>query len=364
MVIIAFHEAAQAVLQLGGELSSTQIQLNRGLKQGSVLSPILFNIFFGVLIKEFEKRCEAQTTETIVLGVKVQYNLETGFMDEAQQTQQYRGGMRTATVVDVLYADDCVLFTNTVRAMQIMVVLFDDVATTFGMEMALAKTKIVCNQYSKAMEIEAQDVEGGGATVAMPVHNTRRSQQKLTRLQANDAKMFVPTIMIRGEKIEVVPQFRYLGLLDTEDGTLSVEIQARICRMKQRFKEFEGRIFCNDKVSTLPRMQVFKCMILTNGIYASEVWNYTRIEMDRLEKHYFRLMRSTMLMQKYGTTYGEVLRAAREQGVIKVYPLECYVQRQQLKFLWKLLHLEDMALQKIVLHGKLDAQFSMGRGGA
>ena len=64
--------------------------------------------------------------------------------------------------------------------------------------------------------------------------------------------------------------------------------------MNQRFKEFEGLIFFNKEVSTLPRMQVFKCMVMTNGIYASEVWNYTRVEMDRLEKHYFWLLRRTL----------------------------------------------------------------------
>ena len=152
-------------------------------------------------------------------------------------------------------------------------------------------------------------------------------------------------------------------MLDTDDGALGVEIQARICRMKHRFKEFEGRIFCNSEVSILPRMQVFKCMILKNGIYASEVWNYTRVDMDKLEKHYLRLVRNTLLLAKYDTTYQTVLNFAREQGVAKIYPLECYVQRQQLKFLWKVLHLDDMALQRIVLHGKLDPQCSVGRGG-
>ena len=242
-----------------------------------------------------------------------------------------------------------------------MIEEFDDVATLFGMELAINKTKIVCNQYSKAMERETQEI-AGNATVGTPLHNTRGSQA-LAQMQINDASLFIPVIRIRGEKIEVVPQFRYLGMMDTDDGALGMEIQARICRMKQRFKEFEGRIFCNQEISTLPRMQVFKCMVLTNGIYASEVWNYTRVEMDRLEKHYFRLLRRTLFLMKYDTTYLTVLNTAREQGVVKLYPLECYVQRQQLKFLWKILHLNDLALQRIVLHSKLDAQFSRGRGG-
>ena len=281
-------------------------------------------------------------------------------MDDSQ-IQRRKHGMRTATIVDVLYADDCGLFTNTIRSMQIMMVEFDEVATLFGIKLAITKIKVVCNQYSKAMEIEEREAEE--TSMPTPVQHDTRGSRELTRMQTNDRTLLVPVILIRNEKIEVVPQFRYLGVLDTDDGALDMEIQARICRMKQRFKEFEGRIFCNNEVSTLPRLQVFKCMVLTNGIYASEVWNYTRKGMDRLEKHYFRLLRSTLFLAKYDTTYLTVLSTAREQGVVKLYPLECYAQRQQLKFLWKILHLNDMALQRIVLHSKMDSQFSRGRGG-
>ena len=67
-IIIGFHEGATAAIQLNGELSPSRIPLNHGLKQGSVLSPVLFNIFFGVLIKEFEQRCATKITATKVLG--------------------------------------------------------------------------------------------------------------------------------------------------------------------------------------------------------------------------------------------------------------------------------------------------------
>lgn len=358
-IIIGFHEGSTAVLQINGELSPILIPLNRGLKQGSVLSPILFNIFFGVLIKEFEHRCSARTTATKVLGVEVMYNINNGFLDD-KQIQKRKPGYGKATVIDVLYADDCVLFTNTIREMQTMVVCFDEVATIFGMELAIGKTKVVCNHFSKAMELEAR--KGDAGTEEEPRHNTRGGRV-LMEIMHNEPSLLVPIIKVRGESIEVVSHFRYLGAEDKDDGSLGVEIQARICRMKQRFKEFEGRVLCNSRISTLPRIQVFKCVIMTNGTYACEVWNYTRAEIDRLEKHYFRLLRGTLLMRKYETTYLQVLTQAREEGVVKVYPIECFVQRQQLKFLWKVLHLEDDALQKIILHGRLDQSLSIGRTG-
>ena len=140
--------------------------------QGSLLSPILFNIFFGVLAKEFEKRCTLHSTEETILGVSAQYNLADGFMDDKQIRRQ-KPGMRTATVVDVLYADDCVA----IRAIQLMIVVqFDEVSILFGMEFAISMTKIVCNQYSKAMELEARDKEDGHAVVEVATYDTRGSR--------------------------------------------------------------------------------------------------------------------------------------------------------------------------------------------
>ena len=72
-----------------------------------------------MLTGEFEKRCAVRTSKETVLGVKVQYNLDGGFMDDSQK-QPRKPGMRTAIIVDVLYADNCVLFTSTISAMQII----------------------------------------------------------------------------------------------------------------------------------------------------------------------------------------------------------------------------------------------------
>ena len=135
---------------------------------------------------------------------------------------------------------------TTVCCSRTQLVLFDEVSTLFGMELAINKTKIVCNHYSKAMELEARNEEYGGRVMEEAQHDTRGSRTRVES-QTEDVSLFMPTIRVQEENIEVVPQFRYLGLANTDDGALGVEIQARICRMKQRFKEFEGRIFCNNE---------------------------------------------------------------------------------------------------------------------
>ena len=67
-----------------------------------------------------------------------------------------------------------------------MVICFDEVATIFGMELAIiGKTKVVCNHFfSKSMELEAR--KGDAATEEEPQHDTRGSRTLLELLQ-NDS---------------------------------------------------------------------------------------------------------------------------------------------------------------------------------
>lgn len=84
----------------------------------------------------------------------MQYNLDNGYINYKKIE------MRTTTIVDILYADDCVLFNNTIRAM-------------LGMKLTIAKTKVVCNQFSKAMEIKAQGLEEQLVSIQEAVGNSQ-----------------------------------------------------------------------------------------------------------------------------------------------------------------------------------------------
>ena len=162
--------------------------------------------------------------------------------------------------------------------------IFDQVATIFGMVIAIDKTKVICNAISKAMYAR------GISTEEVRYHTRRHTQL----VKEEGGQHVVPKISIRGKVIEVVPSFKYLGLHDTEDGALENTFRARIIRMEFRFKQFQGRALMNRHISIEVRLSVFKTVVMTNGLYALETWNYTTNDIARMKRHYFRLLRDVL----------------------------------------------------------------------
>jgi hypothetical protein len=58
-LIRALHEESEATVFVNGESSESFVTTN-GLKQGSVLSPLLFNIFFGAIMNAARKEWNSQ----------------------------------------------------------------------------------------------------------------------------------------------------------------------------------------------------------------------------------------------------------------------------------------------------------------
>ena len=131
----------------------------------------------------------------------------------------------------------------------------------------------------------------------LPTEEVRYHTRRHTQLvEDKGGQHITPRISIRGKMIEVVPpSFKYLGLHDTEDGTLENTVRARIIRIKFRFKQFQGRVLMNCNISIEARLSVFKTVLMTNGVYACETGNYTTNDIARIERHYFRLLRDVLL---------------------------------------------------------------------
>ena len=98
-----------------------------------MISPMLFNIMFGAIVHAARTKYEQE-------GLGVQLWQQDGVISGR------RRGIDNASafiITDVEFADDCVLLAESEEDLQQMVNLFHIIATAFGQEISIKKTKIM-----------------------------------------------------------------------------------------------------------------------------------------------------------------------------------------------------------------------------
>ena len=129
-----FHDGMQACVRLDDKVCSKWFAVEQGLRQGCVLAPLLFNIFFAVVIK----------------GASTRFKANKGIMD----TKGGRGGRGEATAGEsafstslwgTLYADDAGVVSRSPKQLRKMMgVVIVVVCAAFVLTVSDAKTEIMC----------------------------------------------------------------------------------------------------------------------------------------------------------------------------------------------------------------------------
>jgi hypothetical protein len=101
-VIQALHDGAQATVNVEGHRGVSFVTTN-GLKQGSVLSPMLFNIFFGAIIQAARKEFRADR-----LGIEINTRIRGQMLTPRVDAKRCKL-KEVKTISDIGFADDLVL---------------------------------------------------------------------------------------------------------------------------------------------------------------------------------------------------------------------------------------------------------------
>ena len=128
------HEGQRGQIRLEGDLSESFPNSN-GVKQGFVLAPTLFSIFFSMMLKQVNEDLEDED------GVYVRYGLDGSLFNLRRlqaHTKTHEGLIR-----DLLFADDVTLVAHTERALQSITSCFANDAQLFGLEVSLKKTEVL-----------------------------------------------------------------------------------------------------------------------------------------------------------------------------------------------------------------------------
>ena len=131
-LIESFHSNMKGTVQFNGNLSEPFDMCSR-VKQGCVLAPSLFEIFFALLLRH--------TFGTAQEGIYLWTRSDGSLFNLAHL--KVRTNVCKALIRDMLFADDAAVMTHTQRELQLLMDHFSQACKDFGLIISLKKTNIL-----------------------------------------------------------------------------------------------------------------------------------------------------------------------------------------------------------------------------
>ena len=230
--IKAFYREASACVRVDGELSES-FDIGMGVRQGCVMSPWLFNVFMDGCMREMKAKVGNA-------GAKLRMN-DVDW-----------------PVVGCLFADDTVLLAESERELQRVVDEFHRVCTRRKLRVNAGKSKVIV--------FERRQVE---------------ALQFSTPYRVNVPVAENCEIILGGEKMEVVKEFKYLGTVLCKHGEMDGEIRARAVKGRSAIGALD-RIMKGRNVSMEVKRGLRNSILLPTLTYGSETWTWNSAQQSRL----------------------------------------------------------------------------------
>ena len=295
-LVISFHEDMKACIQFDGSTSDC-FDVRNGVKQGCVLAPTLFSIYFSVLL-----RCAFGGNQD---GVYIRSRADGSLFNLAR----LRAKSKTVELLcrELLFADDAELTAHEETTLQGLLDNLSRACDLFCLTISVKKTEVI------------------GQGTAIP-----------------------PSITLHGNPLRTVPKFTYLGSVATSTNSLDEEINVRIGRAAASFGKLSKRAWENQKLTRKTKVQIYNTCVLPTLLYGSETWTVYSRQEKRLNSFHMRCLRRILNIKwQDRITNEEVLRQA---GIPSLFET---LRRNRLRWLGHVSRMDDTRLPKRVLYGEL-----------
>ena len=294
----------KGTVQFNGNLSEP-FDMHSGVKQGCVLAPTLFGIFFALLLRH--------AFGTAQEGIYLQTRSDSSLFNLAHL--KVRTKVHEALIRDMMFADDAAVVTHTQRKLQLLMDHFSQACKDFGLTISLKKTNVL------------------GQDIPAP-----------------------PVITIKDYELKVIHQFTYLGSTITNNLSLDPEINKRIRKVATTLTHLTSRVWTNPKLTVKMKMAVYNACILSTLLYGSETWTTYAHQEKRLNTFHLRSLQCILgISWQDKVTNTDVLSCT---GLPTMYTL---LRQCQLCWLGHVHHMEDGQILKDILYGELTSgQRSIG----
>ena len=130
-LISSFHANMFARVRVGSS-HTDRIEVRNGLRQGCSMAPMLFNLFFSLVLETWRSKMEELCPGH---SVSFRFNINGNLFNRS------RTSCKTSSAPDLELADDAVLITPSREAAQIALSTFADVAASFGLSVNFPRRK-------------------------------------------------------------------------------------------------------------------------------------------------------------------------------------------------------------------------------
>jgi hypothetical protein len=288
-----------------------EFSIKAGVKQGCVLSPLLFNMYLDFVVRQALRRFGER-------GVKMGVGEEKHWHDPvgAIRGMEIRGYLLISAL---LYADDTALVALSYEEVCEMIQILEDVTSEWGLTISIAKTKIL-------------------------VFGAEEGEER-------------PPMVLRGEIVEEVQEFKYLGSIFTSVGGDTRDLKNRISKAWGCFHRFKRHVWRQKAFKLGSKLKIYRMTVLPTLLYGGESWALTDEEEEELEKTQMSMLRSIMRISlKDHRTNVEIRDRA---GVSAIRDI---LRTARLRWFKKVMEMGDERWPKQVLCGFILGNNSRPRG--
>ena len=294
VIISSFHKNMHSTVNYNGSTSEA-FKVSSGVKQGCVLAPTLFGIFFSMHLQYAFMNCRE--------GVFLHTRSDGKLFNIARLCAKTK--VTKVLIREMLFAANAVVVSHTEKGLQQLVSCLSHACKEFGLKISLKKTNVMA-------------------------------------LDAGHP----PTIASDGYNLEVVENFTYLGSTISNSLSIDVEVNSRIAKAIAVMAKLNQRVWNNSSLTEKTRMHVFQACVLSTLLYGSESWTiYARHEKKLNSSHQRCLRRILHIKWQDKISNKEVLERANMRSI---YTILC---ERRLHWLGHVKRMDPGRISKDLLYG-------------
>ena len=206
------YEKVYGRVRINGRISE-QFRMDKGLKQGDSLSPLLFILLMDKVARECNNKCR-------------QYRTKLGHWN-----------MAPIYIQTTIFADDIAILADTPEKLKNILRVWEEKLKEKDMTVNPNKSKIL--------------------------HVTKNIQQSNISITMN------------GVELETVDEYKYLGTIITRNGKINREIKHRIQQASNVYYQLNRTIINKTEISTKTKLQIYKAVYQPTLLYGAESWPMT-----------------------------------------------------------------------------------------